>query len=94
MATEYQNTCDCCGKITRAFDDSRSWGDPAYKELAKNNWDVRIYSHWLEGSNDSELLSLEKSVQVELDACLECAQRLGSTMRAEVEKIKFERAKL
>lgn len=92
MASEYRNICDVCGKETKGFA-SCDWADPGYVELAKNNWDVRIYSHWLEGVKDSDLMELQTKNEVSLDACLECVLRLGVAIRGEVEKIKHERGK-
>ena len=82
MTTRYENKCDICGKITKSLDCTNNWSDPEY---AKNNWDIRVYNNWLEDrpGGASELLS---SVEVGLDACLDCAKRISEIIKKEVRR--------
>lgn len=90
MSQEYRNVCDVCGKETKGFS-SPEWGAEGYKEVAKNNWDVRIYSHWLEGSDDAESKELVTRNEVSMDACLECMGRIKDAITVEVAKIGIEK---
>ena len=82
MTTRYENKCDLCGKITKSLECDYKWNDPEY---AKNNWDIRVYNSWLEGKMDgsSELIN---NVEVNLEACLDCAKRISEIIKKEVRR--------
>ncbi len=84
MTSEYRNICDICVKETKGFCDSKVTD----RELAMNNWDIRIDAHWLDSVEDSDLLSMEKETEVNLDACLECAMGASKILKKWIEQKK------
>ena len=82
MASEYRNTCDICGIETRGFNTDQ-YTD---KELAKNNWDIRVDSHWFEQIEDSDLLAMEKATEINKDACFDCAIECSRVIKEWIKK--------
>lgn len=78
MASEYRMTCDFCGKETKGWYEDAT----ARKDLAQNNWDIRVDAMWLEGSDDTELLEMHKESEVHMEACHECAKRVSKAIKA------------
>jgi len=79
MTSEYRNICDICGKETKGFCDGKNTD----KELALNNWDIRIDAMWWEEDDKygKSLLEMKKESEVNLDACMDCAKDISRILK-------------
>lgn len=76
--TIYTVRCDLCGKTTKQ-EEQDGWSD---KEVAKNNWDISVYSNWTEKCTDMPGYAEWKfDREYRADACSECAKKAAQLLR-------------
>lgn len=81
MAQRIEHICDLCGKITRTKEQQGTRGFDN-KEVAKDNWDISIYSHWAEQcANMADFLEWKSEREYHADACADCAKKAAEVLR-------------
>lgn len=73
MATDYTTVCDFCGLTLTSKSD-----DVAFK---KGSWRVSVDNHWLEAIKGSENSLMVSEIELDRDACSECAKKVANLIK-------------
>lgn len=73
MATDYTTICDFCGvKVCGKSDD---W------PVKNSNWRVSIGNSWIDADDGCDLLTMKRNVEIDKDACFECAKKVSDVIK-------------